>query len=120
MTYCFKPAETEAEFEQISRLNHQVFAEEAGQYPASAASVLVDKFHHKNQYVIAVALLEGTVRPSRCGLLTRSVAQLHAAMKMCRSVFASGRCGSTMNNARIELSRLACWKGQRMVRSWIR
>jgi hypothetical protein len=52
--YRFKQAETEAEFEQIFRLNHSVFAAELGQYTAESSERLVDKFHDKNQYVIAL------------------------------------------------------------------
>ena len=54
MKYRFKPAETPEEFEQIFRLNHDVFAEELGQYSAQPSARLVDKFHSKNQYVIAL------------------------------------------------------------------
>jgi len=53
--YRFKPAETEAEFEQIFRLNHSVFAGELEQYPVLASQRLIDKFHDKNSYLIAVA-----------------------------------------------------------------
>ena len=52
--YCFKQADTEAEFEQIFRLNHGVFAAELGQYEWQPSERLVDKFHEKNQYVIAL------------------------------------------------------------------
>jgi len=52
--YRFKQAETEAEFEQIFRLNHGVFAAELGQYAEQSSARLVDKFHDKNQYVIAL------------------------------------------------------------------
>ncbi|PYT19281.1 MAG: hypothetical protein DMG59_00965 [Acidobacteria bacterium] len=53
--YRFKKAEAEAEFEQIFRLNHAVFARELRQYAADSSARLVDKFHDKNLYVIAVS-----------------------------------------------------------------
>jgi hypothetical protein len=53
--YRFKRAETKAEFEQMFRLNHDVFAGELGQYPPTPARRLVDKFHAKNHYMIALA-----------------------------------------------------------------
>ena len=53
--YRFKPAETEAEFDQLFRLNHAVFAGELEQYPTLASERLVDKFHSKNLYLIALA-----------------------------------------------------------------
>jgi len=52
--YRFKPAETEAELEQIFRLNHDVFAGELRQYTENEAARLVDKFHDKNRYWIAL------------------------------------------------------------------
>src|SRR5712692_7192240 len=52
--YRFKQAETEAEFEQVFRLNHSVFAAELGQHAPHSSEQLVDKFHTKNQYVIAL------------------------------------------------------------------
>ena len=54
LRYRFKKAETEDEFEQIFRLNHSVFAGELEQYPTRASERLVDKFHDKNCYVIAL------------------------------------------------------------------
>lgn len=57
--YRFKRAETGDEFEQIFRLNHDVFAGELGQYAVRESSRLIDKFHGKNYYVIALA--EGRV-----------------------------------------------------------
>jgi GNAT superfamily N-acetyltransferase len=53
--YQFKLAETEDEFEQIFRLNHATFAGELEQYPTLASERLVDKFHEKNAYLIALA-----------------------------------------------------------------
>src|SRR5689334_11372894 len=52
--YRFKRAESEDEFEQIFRLNHDVFAGELGQYSTRESARLVDKFHPKNQYIIAL------------------------------------------------------------------
>jgi aspartate aminotransferase-like enzyme len=47
---------TEAwEFEQIHHLNHQTFAEEIPQHAANPLGRLVDRFHHENTYVIALA-----------------------------------------------------------------
>ncbi|MEO8052635.1 MAG: GNAT family N-acyltransferase, partial [Acidobacteriota bacterium] len=55
LRYRFKQAETVAEFEQIFHLNHAVFAGELEQHPAQPGERLVDKFHDKNRYVIALA-----------------------------------------------------------------
>jgi predicted N-acetyltransferase YhbS len=55
LRYRFKRAETESEFEQIFRLNHATFASELEQYPELASGQLVDKFHDKNLYIIALA-----------------------------------------------------------------
>lgn len=52
--YRFKKAETEAEFDQLFRLNHAVFANELRQYTADPSARLIDKFHHKNLYLIAL------------------------------------------------------------------
>jgi hypothetical protein len=52
--FIFKQAETESEFEAIHRLNYRTFAAELGQYPLTPAGELVDKFHDKNTYFIAV------------------------------------------------------------------
>jgi hypothetical protein len=53
--YRFKKAETQAELDQVFRLNHDVFAGELGQYEEQSERRLVDKFHCKNLYVIAMA-----------------------------------------------------------------
>jgi predicted N-acetyltransferase YhbS len=53
--YRFQEAETDGEFQQIFRLNHAVFAGELEQYPALESERLVDKFHDKNLYLIALA-----------------------------------------------------------------
>ncbi|MGH9646453.1 MAG: aminotransferase class V-fold PLP-dependent enzyme [Bryobacteraceae bacterium] len=50
----FKTAETPAEFDQIHRLNYRTFAEEVQQYAPDGTGVLVDRFHDKNIYYIAV------------------------------------------------------------------
>jgi aspartate aminotransferase-like enzyme/predicted N-acetyltransferase YhbS len=50
----FKKAETAAEFDQIHRLNYRTFAEEIQQYAADGTGVLVDRFHDRNVYYIAV------------------------------------------------------------------
>ncbi|MGX5819270.1 GNAT family N-acetyltransferase [Chitinophaga lutea] len=49
-----KMADQPHEFEQIHRLNYQLFVEEIPQHPANAEKVLVDKFHFKNRYLIAL------------------------------------------------------------------
>ena len=55
LRYRFKKAETPEEFEQIFRLNYAVFAGELEQHPAQPGERLVDKFHDRNRYVIALA-----------------------------------------------------------------
>src|ERR1700693_4513576 len=50
----FKTAETAAEFDQIHRLNYRTLAEEIQQYSPDGTGVLVDRFHDKNLYYIAV------------------------------------------------------------------
>lgn len=50
----FKLADSPEEFEQIHRLNYRTFAEEVGQYHADGSGVLVDRFHGKNRYFIAL------------------------------------------------------------------
>jgi len=50
----FKQAETAAEFDQIHQLNYRTFAEEVQQYVPDGSGVLVDRFHDKNVYFIAV------------------------------------------------------------------
>src|SRR5690348_15956833 len=52
--YLFKIADTDAEFEQIHRLNFQTFVREIPQHADRGGETLVDKFHHKNTYIIAV------------------------------------------------------------------
>jgi predicted N-acetyltransferase YhbS len=52
--YRFKQAETPDEFEQIFHLNHAVFAGELEQHHTQPGERLVDKFHDRNRYVIAL------------------------------------------------------------------
>lgn len=52
--YVFKRAETKQEFEQIHRLNHRTFVDEIPQHHSTSTGVLVDKFHHKNAYLIVL------------------------------------------------------------------
>src|SRR5260221_14017284 len=52
--YHFKKAETEKELEQVFRLNHDVFAGELQQHHPTDEGRLVDKFHEKNLYLIAL------------------------------------------------------------------
>ena len=54
-SYVFKQAESDHEIEQIHRLNHRTFAEELGQHAAVPDGFMIDKFHDKNVYFIAVA-----------------------------------------------------------------
>jgi N-acyl-L-homoserine lactone synthetase len=49
-----KPAETPEEFEQIERLLYETFVEEIPHYAQNQDRRLRDKFHEKNQYLIAV------------------------------------------------------------------
>jgi len=50
----FKEAVTDLEFQQIHRLNHQVFAEEIRQHHPNVNGQLVDRFHSANRYFIAL------------------------------------------------------------------
>lgn len=50
----FKIASEASELEQIHRLNHATFAEEIPQHPRSADGILIDRFHDRNTYVIAL------------------------------------------------------------------
>lgn len=52
--YVFKRADTNDEIEQVHRLNYRTFVGEVRQYPDDGAGRLVDKFHDKNVYFIAV------------------------------------------------------------------
>jgi predicted N-acetyltransferase YhbS len=59
MALHIKMAETLEELEQIERLMYETFVEEIPQHPQNQEKRLKDKFHEKNQYLIAV--LEGEV-----------------------------------------------------------
>jgi aspartate aminotransferase-like enzyme len=50
----FKEAETPFEIEQVHRLNHLVFAEEIGQHATTSDGYLIDRFHQRNHYFIAL------------------------------------------------------------------
>ncbi|MBI3409345.1 MAG: aminotransferase class V-fold PLP-dependent enzyme [Planctomycetes bacterium] len=52
--YLFKRADTTQEFEQIHRLNHRTFVEEIPQHHSTDSGLLVDKFHHKNSYLVVL------------------------------------------------------------------
>jgi aspartate aminotransferase-like enzyme len=52
--YVFKRAETEDEFDQIHALNYRTFVGEIPQHPDTGTGRLIDKFHHKNTYFIAL------------------------------------------------------------------
>jgi predicted N-acetyltransferase YhbS len=54
MALRIKMAETPEEFEQIERLNYETFVEEIPQHGQNQDKRLIDKFHEKNQYLIAV------------------------------------------------------------------
>jgi aspartate aminotransferase-like enzyme len=50
----FKRADNSLEFDQIHRLNYRTFAEELGQYIPDGSGVLIDRFHDRNVYFIAI------------------------------------------------------------------
>ncbi|HWY86676.1 MAG TPA: GNAT family N-acetyltransferase [Gemmataceae bacterium] len=52
--YLFKRAESKQEFEQVHRLNHRTFVDEIPQHQPTGTGALVDKFHHKNVYLIVL------------------------------------------------------------------
>jgi len=52
--YLFKQAESKQEFEQVHRLNHRTFVDEIPQHEPTGTGILVDKFHHKNVYLIVL------------------------------------------------------------------
>jgi aspartate aminotransferase-like enzyme len=52
--YIFKRADTSEEFEQIHRLNFRTFVGEIAQHPDPGNGHLIDKFHDRNVYFIAV------------------------------------------------------------------
>jgi N-acyl-L-homoserine lactone synthetase len=61
--YHFKLAESLEEIEQIHRLVYRTFVAEIKQHPDPGDGRLIDKFHHKNRYL--VALRDGQV----CGMV---------------------------------------------------
>lgn len=50
----FKEVDSASEVEQIHALNHRVFAEEIAQHDPHPSGLLVDRFHSKNRYFVAV------------------------------------------------------------------
>jgi aspartate aminotransferase-like enzyme/GNAT superfamily N-acetyltransferase len=50
----YKLAETDAEFEEIHRLNYRTFVEEIPQHPPNTDRRLVDRFHAQNTYAICL------------------------------------------------------------------
>ncbi|MFS0785382.1 GNAT family N-acetyltransferase [Shouchella sp. 1P09AA] len=56
MNYLFKVANTNEEFEQIHRLNHEIFVEELQQHQlkSNRNNKRIDKFHDENTYYIAI------------------------------------------------------------------
>jgi len=52
--YVFKPAGTRDELEQLHRLNHATFVREVPQHAARDDGRLVDKFHDRNLYFVAL------------------------------------------------------------------
>src|SRR5438128_2866557 len=54
MAVSFKQADSVAEFEQIHRFNYKTFAAEIGQHTPDGTGVLVDRFHDRNTYFIAL------------------------------------------------------------------
>ncbi len=52
--YLFKQARSAAEIEQIHRLNYRTFVNEIPQHRSDGTGLLVDKFHAKNVYFIAL------------------------------------------------------------------
>jgi hypothetical protein len=52
--YLFKCAETSDEFEQVHRLNYRTFVTEVPQHPDPGTGQLIDKFHAKSRYFIAL------------------------------------------------------------------
>ncbi len=48
-----KQATEAEEFDQIHQLNYRTFVEEIPQHQQNAEKILIDKFHEKNNYIIA-------------------------------------------------------------------
>ena len=55
MQYRFERVRDEAQFEQVFRLAHEVFAGELRQYAPDGSGRVIDKFHRKNLYIAALA-----------------------------------------------------------------
>ena len=54
VVYIFKQADSAAEFEQIHALNHATFVCEIPQHADPGGGWLIDKFHEKNLYFVAL------------------------------------------------------------------
>jgi predicted N-acetyltransferase YhbS len=54
VSYQFKFAASDAEFEGVRRLNHEVFAAEVGQHETQPNGLLVDRFESKSLYIVAI------------------------------------------------------------------
>src|SRR5438876_12427603 len=52
--YLFRRAETPHELEQVHRLNYRTFVGEIPQHADPGTGYLIDKFHDKNQYFVAL------------------------------------------------------------------
>ncbi len=52
--YSFKPAETAEEYAQVHRLNYKTFVRELPQHSDPGSEQLVDKFHDRNTYFVAL------------------------------------------------------------------
>jgi len=52
--YTFKPAETADEYAQVHRLNYKTFVRELPQHSDPGEEQLVDKFHDRNTYFVAM------------------------------------------------------------------
>jgi predicted N-acetyltransferase YhbS len=49
-----KPADQETEFYQIHQLNYKTFVEEIPQHQPNDEKILIDKFHSRNKYIVAL------------------------------------------------------------------
>src|SRR5262245_52357271 len=52
--YLFKQADSAEEFEQIHRLNYRTFVQEIRQHSDNGQGRLVDKYHERNVYFLAL------------------------------------------------------------------
>src|SRR5580704_7949833 len=50
----FKEADNPRELQQIHALNHRVFSEEIAHHPTSPSGLLIDRFHGRNRYFVAL------------------------------------------------------------------